>query len=106
MAPQTRVRAGKTAKVLGEIDEMKVTVEVDCTPEEARQFMGLPDVQPMQAAVMAEMEKRVLNEMDRFSPEALLKSWMTLTPYSPEQMQAAFMKMFQPGSTTSKPKAK
>jgi hypothetical protein len=31
--------------------------------------MGLPDVQPMQAAVMAEMEKRVLAEMDRFSPE-------------------------------------
>jgi putative transposase len=39
---------------------MKVAVEIDCTPEEARQFMGLPDLQPMQAAVMAEMEKRVL----------------------------------------------
>ena len=23
---------------------MKVTIEVDCTPEEARAFMGLPDV--------------------------------------------------------------
>lgn len=23
---------------------MKVTIEVDCTPEEARQFLGLPDV--------------------------------------------------------------
>ncbi len=23
---------------------MKVTIEIDCTPEEARQFMGLPDV--------------------------------------------------------------
>jgi Family of unknown function (DUF6489) len=23
---------------------MKVTMEVDCTPEEARRFMGLPDV--------------------------------------------------------------
>lgn len=23
---------------------MKVTVEVDCTPEEARRFLGLPDV--------------------------------------------------------------
>ncbi len=30
---------------------MKVTIEIDCTPIEARQFMGLPDVQPMQAAV-------------------------------------------------------
>ena len=39
---------------------MKVTIEIDCTPVEARQFMGLPDVQPMQAAVMAEIEKRVM----------------------------------------------
>lgn len=23
---------------------MKVNIEIDCTPEEARQFMGLPDV--------------------------------------------------------------
>ena len=25
---------------------MKVNVEIDCTPEEARRFMGLPDVTP------------------------------------------------------------
>ena len=31
---------------------MKVTVEVECTPEEARQFLGLPDVVPMQQAAM------------------------------------------------------
>ena len=24
---------------------MKVNIEIDCTPEEARQFMGLPDVE-------------------------------------------------------------
>ena len=34
---------------------MKVNIEIDCTPLEARQFFGLPDVQPMQAALLAEM---------------------------------------------------
>jgi hypothetical protein len=63
---------------------MKVNVEIDCTPEEARVFFGLPDVQPMQAAVMAEMERRMLAEMDRFSPEALMKSWMSLAPQGAE----------------------
>jgi hypothetical protein len=29
---------------IGEEFAMKVTVEFDCTPEEARRFMGLPDV--------------------------------------------------------------
>jgi Family of unknown function (DUF6489) len=76
---------------------MKVTANIDCTPEEARTFFGLPDVQPMQAAVMAEVERRMLNEMDRFSPEALMKSWMSLVPQSPEQFQEALTRMFQQG---------
>jgi len=28
---------------------MKVHIEIDCTPEEARQFMGLPDVEQANA---------------------------------------------------------
>jgi hypothetical protein len=43
---------------------MKVTVNIDCTPGEARTFLGLPDLQKMQTAVTAEMEKRMLAEMD------------------------------------------
>ena len=31
---------------------MKITVNVDCTPLEARQFMGLPNVEPMQKAAI------------------------------------------------------
>ena len=38
---------------------MKITINVDCTPLEARQFMGLPDVEPMQKAVMEDIEKRI-----------------------------------------------
>ena len=54
---------------------MKVTIEIDCTPVEARQFMGLPDVQPMQAAVMAEIEKQVMAEAAKFSPDGFLRAW-------------------------------
>ena len=38
---------------------MKVTVTVDCTPIEAREFFGLPDVQPMQAAMMEQIQAKV-----------------------------------------------
>ena len=34
---------------------MKMTVEVDCTPEEARRFMGLPDVEQANAAYVEAM---------------------------------------------------
>ena len=48
---------------------MKITVDVDCTPLEARQFMGLPDVEPMQKAAMAEIEKRMMADSSAFRPE-------------------------------------
>jgi len=56
---------------------MKVTIDIDCTPLEARQFFGLPDVQPMQQAILAEMEKRTLAEMEKFAPENLLQTWFS-----------------------------
>ena len=56
---------------------MKVTVNIDCTPLEARQFFGLPDVQPMQAAILAEMEKRTIAEMEKFTPENLMQTWFS-----------------------------
>ena len=34
---------------------MKFTIEIDCTPEEARHFFGLPEVKPMQDAAMAKL---------------------------------------------------
>jgi hypothetical protein len=38
--------------------KLNVEVEIDCTPLEARQFFGLPDVQPMQNAVMQTLSSK------------------------------------------------
>ena len=76
---------------------MKVTIEIDCTPAEARQFLGLPDVEPLQAAVMKEVERRTLAEMERFSPEGLLKSWLSVLPQNAERMQEMFTGLFTRG---------
>lgn len=38
---------------------MKVTVDVDCTPEEARRFLGLPDLTPVHDAYVARMTSAV-----------------------------------------------
>jgi len=55
---------------------MKVTINVECTPEEARAFFGLPDVQPMQEAMMAEMQKRMKTGMASMDMDNLMKMWM------------------------------
>ncbi len=55
---------------------MKITVDIECTPAEARQFLGLPDLEPLQKAAMGEIEKRIMAEFERYSPEGLVKSWL------------------------------
>ena len=80
---------------------MKINVEIDCTPEEARRFLGLPDLRPMQEAVLARMQQQMLDAVNAASPDALLKAWMPLLPQSPEQMQqamSAMFRMFTPGA--------
>lgn len=74
---------------------MKINVEVDCTPLEARQFFGLPNVEPLQNAMMAQVEHRMLAEMERFSPETLMRSWFSLFPQNPEQASQVFGAMFK-----------
>ncbi len=76
---------------------MKVTVEVDCTPLEARQFLGLPNLEPMQEAVMAQIEKKMLAEMERFSPESVMKTWFSLLPQNAERVQEMFANLMQGG---------
>src|SRR5690606_12085695 len=55
---------------------MKISIDIDCTPQEARSFLGLPDVAPMQEALMQEMQSRMLKALDSMEPEALLKNWL------------------------------
>ncbi|GAA0614849.1 DUF6489 family protein [Brevundimonas kwangchunensis] len=54
---------------------MKINVEVDCTPAEARAFLGLPDVTPLNDAMVAEMQKRMSENVAAMQPEELMKTW-------------------------------
>jgi hypothetical protein len=57
---------------------MKMTIEVDCTPEEARRFLGLPDVSSLNDHLVEEMKKRAAANMAMLSPDELMKNWMAL----------------------------
>ncbi len=82
---------------------MKVRVEIECTPDEARQFFGLPDVKPMQAALMAKMEQQMLEAVDRFSPDSMLRNWMTLPPQGVDTFREMFERFFKANMPTPKP---
>ena len=55
---------------------MKVNIEMDMTPEEARAFMGLPDIRPMQQKMMDEMQARMKAAFDANDPEGMVKAWL------------------------------
>ena len=57
---------------------MKVTIEMDMTPQEARAFMGLPDVAPLQTKMLDEMQERMRAAFDAGDPEGMMKAWMPL----------------------------
>jgi Family of unknown function (DUF6489) len=58
---------------------MKITVDVDCTPEEARRFMGLPDLTPVHDAYIVQMLDAVKSGgVSRDALEGMMKSWMPM----------------------------
>ena len=69
---------------------MKITIEVDCSPEEARAFLGLPEVAPVQAAVMEELSQRLRAGLEAMDPETLMKTWMPHGLQGLEQAQKMF----------------
>ena len=69
---------------------MKITVDIDCTPEEARTFLGLPDVKPMQEAMIKDIQQRMQAGLSGMEPEQLFKTWMPLGIESMEALQKMF----------------
>ncbi len=66
---------------------MKVTIEVDCTPEEARRFLGLPDLTPLNEQIVSEMQSKVAANMALLQPEELIKTWTSFGQGAQDQFR-------------------
>ena len=77
---------------------MKVTVNVECTPQEARAFLGLPDVSALNEQMMTEMQARLKANMAALQPEELMKNWLVLGGQAQEQ----FRKLMTAAATGAK----
>ncbi len=76
---------------------MKIKIEGECTPAEARLFLGLPDITPLNDHLVNEMTKRLDANITLLKPEELMKNWMTLGG----QAQDHFMKLMTTGAAKS-----
>jgi hypothetical protein len=59
--------------------QMKVTVNVDCTPEEARRFLGLPDLTPVHQAYVDKLQRTVSDGITPDMVTDMMKSWGPMT---------------------------
>lgn len=66
---------------------MKINVEVDCTPAEARAFMGLPDVTPLNDHLVAEMQRRMDENIRAMQPDELMKTWTSFGLQAQDQFR-------------------
>ncbi len=76
---------------------MKVTVDVECTPVEARAFMGLPDVTPLNDFLVEQMRARMAQNIQSMQPDELLKSWSSFGVTAQDQ----FFKLMQSAAKAS-----
>lgn len=72
---------------------MKINIEIDCTPDEARRFLGLPDVAPAQERAMAEIEARLMRAITETDPQRLVETWLPLTVKGLESWQTLWTQM-------------
>ena len=66
---------------------MKLNIEIDCTPAEARAFLGLPDVTGLNDKLVEEMQKRMTSNMAMLSPDELIKNWTAFGVGAQEQFR-------------------
>ena len=57
---------------------MKVHIELEMTPEEARGLMGLPDIVPLQKQMLDDLRARMARSMEAGDMESLMRAWTPL----------------------------
>lgn len=73
---------------------MKVTVNMDMTPDEARKLMGLPDLEPLQNAMMEKIQAQMEEYFNDISdPEAMFTKFMPMGIQAMEQYSNFFNHM-------------
>ena len=80
---------------------MKVTINVECTPEEARAFLGLPDLAPLHEAYLGKMKSMMTDGMSSADMEKMMGQWMPAMSSSWDQWQKAMWNAATGGLTKS-----
>ena len=71
---------------------MRFQINIDCTPEEARKFFGVPDMMPMQQAMMDQLNSQLMENMKTMDTETLMQTWVPAIFQGWSEVQQNFWK--------------
>jgi hypothetical protein len=73
---------------------MKIRLDIECTPEEARAFMGFPDFRPLHEEFLGSLRERMGKVMGGMDAESMFKQWIQGGAQAVDQFQKAFWEQF------------
>ncbi len=71
--------------------KIKMEIEVEATPKEVRDTMGLPDVQAVQERIIAKIEKKAMDVLSDYDPTKILSIFLPEGFRLTESMQKMVM---------------
>ena len=69
---------------------MKINITVETTPAELREFLGLPEVQSLQAEMIEKIRAQLQAGVEGFDPLSMMRPFIAPNLQGMEAMQRAF----------------
>jgi hypothetical protein len=78
---------------------MKVTVDIDCTPEEARRLMGLPDMSGVHEIYLDQVKRSIEDGITPDMIENMMRAWAPMGEAGVTMWRQMFEQMSGGGAT-------
>ncbi len=79
---------------------MKISIQIDASPQEVREFFGWPPLQPFQEELMQILQENMKKGVTGFDPLTLMQGLLPTQFQGVELMQKAFFDALKRSSTT------
>lgn len=79
---------------------MNVTMNIECTPEEARRFMGLPDMGPIHDLYLDKLREAMTNGVTPDMLESMIRTWSPMGEVGMNAWRQMMGQMTGTGSST------
>ncbi|MEI6484741.1 MAG: DUF6489 family protein [Sphingomonadales bacterium] len=81
---------------------MKISFDIECTPQEARAFFGLPDLEPVHALYLDRMKTAITEGVTPADWEKMIRTWAPGIAGGFEQWQKLMMAGLTAAADTTK----